>query len=341
MVDTARLAKGTPTERNCSVARALQVLADAWCFLLIRETFFGARRFEEFRRALGIPRGTLVSRLRQLEEDGILRTQNYSETAVRNEYRLTKAGFDLYPTFIALMQFGDRWLLHADEQPPVKLVHKACGCHTRPIVSCSECLNPVNARSVEYRDGPGAGRTLASFNSRSRRKFDIALKGRPSSVSRTLDIIGDRWSFLIVRAAFFRVKRFDEFETQLGIPTSTLSQRLGYLVDRDILTKQKYHRARDRFEYLLTPMGMELYGPLISMLSWGDRWRSVQGRPLILRHLSCGSDFSPLILCDHCKGIIEIRGIEYEPSYDEASLTGLAGRKIKQTSSIVSEASFF
>jgi DNA-binding HxlR family transcriptional regulator len=97
-------------ERNCSVARVVSILSDAWTFLIIREAFFGARRFESFRAALGLPRATLTERLKRLTRQGIFRQHRASPASRRAEYRLTKAGLELYPSFMAMMQFGDRWL---------------------------------------------------------------------------------------------------------------------------------------------------------------------------------------------------------------------------------------
>src|SRR5439155_21417259 len=100
---------GARRERNRSVAPTLDIVSDAWAFLIIREAFFGTQTFEAFRSALGIPRATLADRLKKLTQLGIFR-QVASGSSQRKEYRLTKMGFDLYPSFIALMQFGDRWL---------------------------------------------------------------------------------------------------------------------------------------------------------------------------------------------------------------------------------------
>ena len=114
-------------------------------------------------------------------------------------------GFDLYPSFIALMQFGDRWL--ADGKPaPLTLVHISCGCDSHPLVACSHCGEGVNARDVKYRDGPGAGRHPAKAGRNTRRASDGSrfLLGRPSSVSRALQIIGDKWSFMVVREGVLR-----------------------------------------------------------------------------------------------------------------------------------------
>ena len=103
-------------ERNCSVARTLDIVSDAWAFLIIREAFFGTQTFEAFRSALGIPRATLTDRLKKLTQLAIFR-QVATGSSQRKEYRLTKMGFDLYPSFIALMQFGDRWLAAASPLP--------------------------------------------------------------------------------------------------------------------------------------------------------------------------------------------------------------------------------
>src|SRR3954462_14021494 len=137
------------TERNCSVARTLDIVSDAWAFLIIREAFFGTQTFEAFRSALGIPRATLTDRLKKLTQLAIFR-QVATGASQRKEYRLTKMGFDLYPSFIALMQFGHRWL--ADGKPtPLTLVHTSCGCDSHPSVACSYCGEGVGARDVKYR----------------------------------------------------------------------------------------------------------------------------------------------------------------------------------------------
>ena len=105
----ARVRTQPRSERNCSVARTLDIVSDAWAFLIIREAFFGTQTFEAFRSALGIPRATLTDRLRKLTPARDL-PSGRARLSQRKEYRLTKMGFDLYPSFIALMQFGDRWL---------------------------------------------------------------------------------------------------------------------------------------------------------------------------------------------------------------------------------------
>src|SRR3974390_2369181 len=214
------------SERNCSVARTLDIVSDAWAFLIIREAFFEARTFEAFRSALDIPRATLTDRLRKLTRLQIFR-QVAADTGQRKQYRLTKMGFDLYPSFISLMQFGDRWLAGA-KRPPLVLVHRSCGCESHPIVACSACASELEARGVQYRDGPGAGRGRAKPGRNTRRASDGSrfMLGRPSSVSRALQIIGDKWSFMVVREGFFVNRRYDQIQSELGIAPNILTDRL-------------------------------------------------------------------------------------------------------------------
>lgn len=306
-------------ERNCSVGRTLSILSDAWSFLVIREAFFGARRFEEFRAALGLPRATLAERLKRLTQRGIFRQVHYSATSSRVEYHLTRCGMDLYPSFVAMIVFGDRWLSGPDG-PPLRLVHATCGHECRPYVACSHCLEGVSTTRVRYRDGPGAGRTPVSMEKRSRRTAESASfsRGRPSSVSRTLEIVGDRWSFLILREAFFGVRRFDALQTELRIAPNILTERLSRLVARGMFERRKYQDQPERFEYRLTEMGKDIYGAFIAMQAWGDRWLSGGERPLILTHLDCGHDFSAVVICDQCRQPVEAHAMRYRLGYDPA-----------------------
>jgi len=304
-------------ERNCSVGRTIAIVSDAWSFLVIREAFFGARRFEQFRTALGLPRGTLADRLKRLTIRGIFRQTQYSTTSSRAEYHLTRCGMELYPSFVALIRFGDRWL-SGPEGPPLKLIHATCGNACEPYVACSHCLGEVKANRVRYRDGPGAGRTPVEATRRVRRTAESASfsRGRPSSVSRSLEIIGDRWSFLILREAFFGVRRFDQLQNELKIAPNILTERLGRLVARGIFDRVKYQDLPERHEYRLTEMGKDLYGAFITMAAWGDRWLSGGDPPLILTHLDCGHDFSAVVVCDKCKQPIEAHAMRYRLNYD-------------------------
>lgn len=315
-------------ERNCSVARTLDIVSDAWAFLIIREAFFGTQTFEAFRSALGIPRATLTNRLKKLTQLAIFR-QVAPGASQRKEYRLTKMGFDLYPSFIALMQFGDRWLA-GGKPAPLTLVHVGCGCDSHPFVACSHCGEGVNPRDVKFRDGPGAGRHPAKAGRNTRRASDGSrfLLGRPSSVSRALQIIGDKWSFMVVREGFFGNRRYDKILTELEIAPNILTDRLSRLVSNGVFVRRQYQSSPDRYEYLLTDMGRDLYGPFIAMLRWGDRWLSKGKPPLLLKHLPCGHDFHAEVVCDRCKQPIVAADMRYKLAYDPKSFGALGPRSV-------------
>jgi DNA-binding HxlR family transcriptional regulator len=121
---------------RCSVAGTLAVVGEKWSLLVLREAFFGVRRFADFQRLLGAPKAVLSDRLATLVEQGILARVPYQAEGERqrHEYRLTTKGRDLYPTLIALMQWGDAYL--SDGPPPLELLHRDCDAPVHLELHC-------------------------------------------------------------------------------------------------------------------------------------------------------------------------------------------------------------
>jgi DNA-binding HxlR family transcriptional regulator len=139
----------------CSVARALDVLGDAWSLLVLRELFLGAHRFDQMQQHLGIARNVLAARLKRLVEHGLVEKRLYQAHPPRFEYHLTRKGLDLHPVFVGLLQWGDRYL--ADPQGgPVVLEHRACGHATEFVTVCAVCREPVRAGDTRARARSGA-----------------------------------------------------------------------------------------------------------------------------------------------------------------------------------------
>jgi len=138
----------------CSIARSVDLLGDWWTPLVLREAFLGVRRFDDMQRSLGIGRNVLTQRLKRLVEERMLDRVLYQEKPDRYEYVLTDKGRDFYPVLAAMIAWGDRWLA-GDEGPPIVLKHKACGHDMTAKVVCSECGEPIAARDVRPRLGPG------------------------------------------------------------------------------------------------------------------------------------------------------------------------------------------
>jgi DNA-binding HxlR family transcriptional regulator len=141
-------------EMNCSVAQTLEVVGEWWTMLIVRDCFLGVTRFEDFHQRLGISRNILTDRLDHLVERGVLARVPYQDHPVRNDYRLTDKGRDLWTVLTALRQWGDRW--EAERGAPVEVVHKACGHPATMVATCSSCGGTLDARSVRARPGPGA-----------------------------------------------------------------------------------------------------------------------------------------------------------------------------------------
>jgi DNA-binding HxlR family transcriptional regulator len=139
----------------CSVARTVDILGDWWTPLVLRESYRGARRFDEFQRNLGIGRNILAQRLRRLVDEGMLERRRYRDHPVRNDYVLTAKGRDFFPVIVAIMHWGDTWLA-GDGGPPILLRHATCGQDMHAEVVCSHCGEPVSLRDVLPRPGPGA-----------------------------------------------------------------------------------------------------------------------------------------------------------------------------------------
>ena len=137
--------------------------------------------------------------------------------------------------------------------------------------------------------------------------------GLVCSIARALEVIGDRWTMLVVRDAFLGVRRFDEFQRSLGIARNVLTDRLARLVADGILQRRRYQERPERFEYSLTPAGLDLWPVLIGLLTWGDKHRPEKaGPPRLMRHRGCGGAITAAATCAVCGAPLPPSEIETE-----------------------------
>ena len=133
----------------------------------------------------------------------------------------------------------------------------------------------------------------------------------PCSIARAVDILGDWWTPLIMREAFYGVRRFDDFEQALPISRNVLAQRLRRLVDEGLLDRVPYSDRPPRFEYLPTEMGHEFWSVLAAMSAWGDRWLdSDKGAPIVFHHTECNHDMTATVVCSQCRQPISIDDVQ-------------------------------
>jgi DNA-binding HxlR family transcriptional regulator len=142
----------------CSIARTLELVGEKRSLLVLREVFTGVRRFDDLRRRTGAPRQVLSARLATLVEAGLLRRHPYQDPGQRTryEYRLTRAGMDLYPVLVSLMRWGDRYLDQPNGGPTMELTHVDCGAPVDVVLHCRAGHDLESARDVHPRPGPGA-----------------------------------------------------------------------------------------------------------------------------------------------------------------------------------------
>lgn len=140
------------------------------------------------------------------------------------------------------------------------------------------------------------------------------LSEEPCSLARTLAVIGDRWTLLVLREAFLKVRRFEDFRGRLGIARQVLSERLAGLVAEGVLERRAYQDNPPRHEYRLTEKGLGLYPAVLALVHWGDtHYAGDAGPPLLHRHKACGHDFRSVLTCSACGDALDPRAVETHP----------------------------
>ena len=139
------------------------------------------------------------------------------------------------------------------------------------------------------------------------------------SIARTLEVVGERWTALILRDAVRGTRRFEDFQASLGIARNILSARLARLCEEGILERRRYQERPARDEYHLTAKGRDLEPVLLGLLRWGDRYAAPDGPPLRLTHTACGHELEPVLVCAHCRQALTPGSVEGHPGPGAAS----------------------
>jgi DNA-binding HxlR family transcriptional regulator len=134
------------------------------------------------------------------------------------------------------------------------------------------------------------------------------------SVARALEVLGDRWTLLVLRDAFRRVRRFEDFQRSLGVARNVLTDRLTRLVDEGIMRRVPYQERPVRFEYRLTEKGRELWPVMMTLMQWGDRhYDEPAGPPMVVRHRDCGGEVTGHLSCSKCGAELGPYDVEAAP----------------------------
>jgi DNA-binding HxlR family transcriptional regulator len=120
------------------------------------------------------------------------------------------------------------------------------------------------------------------------------------SIARALEMVGDRWTMLVIREAFMGTRRFDDFQRKLGCARNVLTDRLNRLVDVGVLKRKPYQARPPRYEYRLTRKGVELWPAMMTLKNWGDKHLAPDGPPVLILHNDCGGEIDERLHCSKC-----------------------------------------
>ncbi|WP_082940254.1 winged helix-turn-helix transcriptional regulator [Mycolicibacterium peregrinum] len=274
----------------------LSLVGDEWTLLVMQQALLGATRYGEFRTRLPISNSVLTRRLGSLTEDGLLQRHRYQERPPRDEYLITARGRALWPVLLSIWEWERHWVPEHRESLPA-MRHLRCGADFTPVLMCGSCDAPTTSGEVTAVWGPSGGwdRSLPVVTTR-RRSEDDRRDSPSGQFPQTMSVLGNRWAFAILVAAFTGTSRFSEFQRVLAAPPASLADRLQTFRANGILTTTDEDR-----QYRLTPKGAAFLPVLVTALAWAQRsFPAAEGPAVLLTHAGHEHPFFPVLTCDQC-----------------------------------------
>jgi DNA-binding HxlR family transcriptional regulator len=242
----------------------------------------------------------LTRRLQTLTDAGVLERREYQARPARFEYLPSARGRSLWPVLVSVWEWERRWVAHHAERLP-SMRHLACGADFAPAVRCRSCGAEADDKDVVAQWGPSGSwpRSIPAAATRRRSEGDQVAGLFPQ----TMSVMGNRWGFALLVAAFVGISRFTDFQSELGAPPGSVADRLTILTGNGVLES-----ADNR--YRLTEKGRALFPVLVCALQWAQRWyRDEEGPAVLLTHIACGHRFAAVLVCDQCTAALTGAGI--------------------------------
>lgn len=284
-----------------AVGRMLGVLADEWTLLIVQQSLLGAARYAEFAERLPISHSVLSRRLTAMTTEDLLKRVRYQDNPPRFEYTATERAQSLWPVLTSIWHWERSWVPeHPEPLPAIR--HTVCGAACSPTLTCRNCRRHVTTGDLTAQWGPSGSwaRSIPEVATRRRSHRDRA-NGASDLFPHTMSILGNRWVFAIMVAAFVGTTRFSEFAEQLGAPPASLTDRLQLLVSNGVLDGG----------YRLTPKGDAVLPIIVTALDWAQRWFvAAEGPAVTVTHIGCGAAFVATLTCDRCNGTLRGNDIE-------------------------------
>ncbi|MCB0950353.1 MAG: helix-turn-helix transcriptional regulator [Mycobacterium sp.] len=282
----------------------LEVLGDEWTLLIIQQALLGAARYGEFVAALPVSNSVLSGRLQSLVAEELLTRREYQSNPPRAEYLATARSRSMWPILTSIWEWERRWV-PAHTRPLPGMRHQVCGSGFAPMVTCGACGSTTSEKDVVAQWGP-SGSWKRSVPSTTNRRRSGNRRGRTGVLfPQTMNVMGDRWAFAMLVAAFVGATRFTDFQCQLGAAPATIAGRLAMFAAEEILVNTDGR-------YRLTDKGRALFPVLVTALQWAQRWYpDFEGPAVELTHTVCGRRFDALLVCDQCEA--PLRGAQVIP----------------------------
>ena len=296
--------------RSCSIWRALELFGDKPTLLILESYWLGDRRFGDFLKRSGLLKTVVSNRLQKLVSDGCFEKVEYQDSPKRFEYHGTEKLRAIYPIALSMLFWERKWNRRKNKLN-IELMHESCGQVTEPTPVCSHCRQTIDPRQVDWLEGPGLGQMEAEYSRRRKSRGDNSLRAETQLFDTAAEIIGDRWSMLIVRALFTGQSGFNEIQADSQMATNILSERLEFLLAQKVIKKCSDKGAL-RERYQLATRGLDLYPVILTLMEWGDHWcGDNNGPPVLLTHLPCGQPLKLVLACSHCKEEVNETGISF------------------------------
>lgn len=291
-----------PLILNATISSDLDVIGDRWALLILRDLFLGRTRFEALRTHTGASKSTLSRRLDTLIQIGVVMRHQQNPSSKHHDYVLTSKGLKLFGASTLAWRWENQWLnTSSDSALPAKLIHKPCGHPFVPEVVCAHCGDSVLYEDVKWYTADDSFQqqleVIRSAN-KMRRVRSSRTTALDSSMAGISDLIGDRWTLMILIASFMGAKRNNDFSKYMNIASNILSQRLSLLVDEKLFKKSAYQNNPPRYEYLLTDKSKALFPLVMIMRQWAIDFHPI---PETLKHEPCGAELRLAVNCNVCK----------------------------------------
>ncbi|KIU18918.1 winged helix-turn-helix transcriptional regulator [Mycolicibacterium llatzerense] len=283
----------------------LGLLGDEWTLLIAQQALLGATRYAEFADRLPISHAVLTRRLSMMTDAELLNRGEYQLNPPRYEYRLTGRGRSLWPVLVSIWDWERRWV---PEHDLPALRHGLCGRTFSPELTCRACGSLADEKSLVAQWGPSGSWPRSMPVSATRRRSHGNRGGQAELFPQTMSILGNRWSFAVMVAAFVGTTRFTDFADQLGAPPGSLADRLQILVGNDVLTVSDGR-------YRLTEKGRAVLPVIVTALDWAQRWFATpEGPAVIVTHTRCANEFHAQLACDQCQESVRGSEIGQQPT---------------------------